>query len=90
MSEAKQGREFVTHELDEAIAVQSAIVKTSRRLAEVHPDPASRRLIKGMVGPYEQNLLELERLGTRRTPCSFPSCANNRTRRPPSSRSPAP
>jgi len=30
MWEAKQGREFVTHELDEAIAVQSAIVKTAR------------------------------------------------------------
>lgn len=63
MSEAKQGREFVTHELDEAIAVQSAIVKTARRLGEVHPDPASRRLIKGMVRPNEQNLRELERLG---------------------------
>jgi hypothetical protein len=63
MSEAKYGEEFITHEFDEAIAVQSMIVGSARKLAEVHPDPDAKRLIKGMVAADERQLRELRQLG---------------------------
>jgi hypothetical protein len=63
MSEAKQGREFIKHELDEAIAFQSVIVETGRSLGKSHPDPESRRLIKDMVTRDERQLRELQRIG---------------------------
>ncbi len=63
MSEAKYGREFVKHEFDEAISIQSVGVETARKLADAHPEPAARRLIKAMAGDDERQLRELERLG---------------------------
>jgi hypothetical protein len=63
MSEAKHGREFVKHELDEAISFQSLIVETARRLARSHPDAESRRLLKDMVRDDERQLHELQRAG---------------------------
>jgi hypothetical protein len=63
MSEAKFGREFVKHEFDEAISIQAVTVETARKLADAHPEPAARRLIKGMVRDDERQLRELERLG---------------------------
>jgi hypothetical protein len=63
MSEAKQGREFIKHELDEAIAFQSVIVETGRSLGRSHPDAESRRLIKEMVTRDERQLRELLRIG---------------------------
>lgn len=63
MSEAKQGREFIKHELDEAIAFQSVIVETGRSLGKSHPHAESRRLIKGMVASDERHLRELQRIG---------------------------
>lgn len=62
MSE-KSGREFVTHELDEAIAIQELVVETGRKLAQAHPQPDARRLIKRLVAEDERQLRELERLG---------------------------
>jgi hypothetical protein len=63
MSEAKFGREFIKHEFDEAISIQSVIVETGRKLATDHPEPAARRLIKAMASDDERQLRELERLG---------------------------
>lgn len=63
MSEAKYGDEFIKHELDEAISIQSVIVKTGTTLATKHPEAAARRLIKGMGRTDEQHLEELRRLG---------------------------
>jgi len=63
MSEAKQGREFVKHELDESIAFQTVIVDTARSLAKSHPHAESRRLIKAMVTTDEAHLRELKRAG---------------------------
>jgi hypothetical protein len=65
MSEAKFGREFIKHEFDEAISIQSVIVETGRKLAESHPESAARRLVKGMVRDDERQLHELEQLGKR-------------------------
>ena len=65
MSEAKYGREFVKHEFDEAISIQSVGVETARKLAEAHPEPGARSLIKAMAGDDERQLRELERLGKR-------------------------
>src|SRR5687767_11973162 len=42
MSEAKTGKEFITHELDEAIAVQRAIVKAEESLSREHPSGAAK------------------------------------------------
>jgi RNA polymerase-interacting CarD/CdnL/TRCF family regulator len=64
MSEAKYGRDFIKHELDEAISIQNVMVETARTLADAHPEPAARRLIKGMVRDDERQLRELEQLGT--------------------------
>ena len=63
MSEAKFGRDFIKHEFDEAISIQSAMVETARALADAHPEPAARRLIKGMVRDDERQLRQLEELG---------------------------
>jgi hypothetical protein len=63
MSEATYGREFIKHEFDEAISIQSVLVETARKLADAHPEPAARRLIKGMVRDDERQLRELEQLG---------------------------
>lgn len=64
MSEAKYGRAFIKHEFDEAISIQSVMLETARKLADAHPEPAARRLIKGMVRDDERQLRELEQLGS--------------------------
>ncbi|CAN5788625.1 hypothetical protein BH24CHL6_BH24CHL6_08390 [soil metagenome] len=63
VSEPKYGREFITHEFDEAIAVQQAIVDGERQLADVHPDAASRRAIKSALKQDERFLKDLQKLG---------------------------
>jgi hypothetical protein len=63
MSEAKYGDEFIKHEFDEAISIQSVIVQTGSTLAEKHPEAAARRLIKAMGRTDAQQLEELRRLG---------------------------
>jgi hypothetical protein len=63
MSEAKYGDEFIKHEFDEAISIQSVIVRTGGTLATKHPEAAARRLIKAMGRTDEQHLEELRRLG---------------------------
>lgn len=62
MSE-KSGREFITHEFDEAISIQKLVLETGKQLSESHPDSESRRLIKSQVQGDERNLRELQRLG---------------------------
>ena len=62
MSE-KSGREFITHEFDEAISIQKLVLETGKQLSESHPEAESRRLIKSQVQADERNLRELQRLG---------------------------
>jgi hypothetical protein len=63
MSGAKVGQEFVTHEFDEAIAIQAAIVAAERALGSSHPLPDARRAIKACAKEDRAALEELERLG---------------------------
>jgi hypothetical protein len=64
MGEAKVGDEFVTHEFDEAIAIQRQIVEAERALAESHPVSEVKRALKGFLRDDERFLMELESLGS--------------------------
>ena len=63
MSEAKTGREFITHELDEAIAVQRAIVKAEESLSREHPSASAKRALKDGLKADQGFLRQLETLG---------------------------
>jgi hypothetical protein len=63
MGEAKYGHEFVTHEFDEAIAIQQAIVDGADTLSTAHARPQSKRLIKTVLTEDTKLLKELKRLG---------------------------
>jgi hypothetical protein len=64
MGEAKVGGEFITHEFDEAIAIQRCIVDAEASLATKHPVPSARRAIKSSLAADEKYLRQLETLGT--------------------------
>jgi hypothetical protein len=63
VAEAKVGEEFITHELDEAIAIQRAIVEAEQQLSTEHPRPGAKRLIKDALKKDERFLEQLEQLG---------------------------
>jgi hypothetical protein len=63
MSEAKYGDEFITHEFDEAIAIQQAIVDGAEKLATAHSRTQSKALIKTALRDDTRFLKELRRLG---------------------------
>ncbi|MDF2736002.1 MAG: hypothetical protein K0S97_2626 [Chloroflexota bacterium] len=63
MGEAKYGSEFITHEFDEAIAIQQAIVDGAETLSTAHSRPDSKRLIKRVLREDTKFLSELRRLG---------------------------
>jgi hypothetical protein len=57
------GQEFVTHEFDEAIAIQQAIVAGSERLSREHPWAEARRLIQSSLRQNRSQLTELQKYG---------------------------
>lgn len=63
MGEAKYGEEFITHEFDEAIAIQQAIVDGASTLSTAHARTESKRLIKTALRDDTRFLTELKRLG---------------------------
>ena len=63
MSEAKTGEEFVKHELDEAIAVQQAIVSAEETLAASHPMPEAQAAIRTALRDDKSGLKDLRALG---------------------------
>ena len=63
MGEAKVGDEFITHELDEAIAVQRTIVEAEGQLAESHPFAEAKRVLASSLKEDRKYLAELEKLG---------------------------
>ena len=63
MGEAKVGQEFITHEFDEAIAIQRTIVEAEQQLSEVHPFPEAKTLIGKGLKEDQKFLKELETLG---------------------------
>jgi argininosuccinate lyase len=63
MGEAKVGEEFITHEFDEAIAVQRTIVAAEEQLSRSHPFPAAKTALKATLKDDRQYLTQLEKLG---------------------------
>jgi hypothetical protein len=66
MAEAKVGDEFITHEFDEAIAIQRAIVDAGTQLGQLHPHRPSRDAIAAAAQQDRAFLRTLERLGRER------------------------
>jgi hypothetical protein len=54
MAEAKVGDEFITHEFDEAIAIQRAIVDAEQALPKSHPHAGSKAAIKDCIATAER------------------------------------
>ena len=63
MSEAKVGDEFITHEFDEAIVVQQAIVEGATSLSTDHTRAETRRLIKRHLADEKAWLASLRAFG---------------------------
>jgi hypothetical protein len=63
MSESKVGSEFITHEFDEAIAVQRTIVEAEEQLSRSHPLAEAKGAIKASLKDDRQYLAQLEKLG---------------------------
>jgi hypothetical protein len=63
MGEAKVGEAFITHEYDEAIAVQQSIVDAEKALATSHPVGSSRAVIKTTMTDDVSFLSQLKALG---------------------------
>ncbi len=63
MGEAKTGEEFITHEYDEAIAVQVCIVEAETTLARSHPVASSKTAIKAALTEDMAFLSQLRTLG---------------------------
>ena len=63
MADSKSGDEFVTHEFDEAIAVQRGIVDAETKLAKSHPHAESKAAIAACLTDDKAFLKQLEQLG---------------------------
>jgi hypothetical protein len=63
MGEAKVGQEFITHEFDEAIAIQRTIVEAGEQLSRSHPFPEAKTAIKSGLKDDKLFLTQLEKLG---------------------------
>jgi hypothetical protein len=63
VAEAKVGEAFITHELDEAIAIQQSIVTAEQALSRDHPRPSAKRLIESALREDRQFLDQLQQLG---------------------------
>jgi hypothetical protein len=58
-----EGKAFIRHEFDEAIAVQRTIVQTEQQLAKSHPMTESKSLLKDAAAESQQWLTKLEASG---------------------------
>jgi hypothetical protein len=63
VAEAKVGNEFITHEFDEAIAIQRSIVAAEESLSRDHPRADAKRLLKQSLKQDQRLLKQLETLG---------------------------
>lgn len=63
MGEAKVGDEFVTHEFDEAIAIQRVIVDAERTLSTKHPVAAARNTLGSALAEDREFLKQLTTMG---------------------------
>lgn len=58
-----EGKEFITHEFDEAIAIQTTIVETGKQLAAKHPVPAVQRQLTAAGKVDQRHLDQLKKFG---------------------------
>ncbi len=63
MGEAKTGDAFITHEYDEAIAVQQCIVDAETKLSTKHPQSSAKSAIKTALTQDKAFLTKLRALG---------------------------
>ena len=63
MAQAKVGDEFVTHEFDEAIAIQRSIVEAEDALSKKHPIATAKREIENALVDDRRFLQQLENMG---------------------------
>ena len=63
MAQAKVGDEFVTHEFDEAIAIQRSIVEAEDALSKKHPIATAKREIENALVDDRRFLEQLENMG---------------------------
>jgi hypothetical protein len=63
VGEAKVGEAFITHELDEAIAIQLSIVRAEESLSRDHPRASAKRLINDALREDQRFLRQLRELG---------------------------
>ena len=63
MGEAKVGEEFITHEFDEAIAIQQCIVDAETKLSNKHPVASAKKAIKASLADDQTFLTQLKTLG---------------------------
>jgi hypothetical protein len=63
MGEAKVGGEFITHEYDEAIAVQQCIVEAEKTLSKSHPVASAKTAIEAALAEDTMFLTRLKALG---------------------------
>jgi hypothetical protein len=63
MGEAKVGDEFITHEFDEAIAIQQCIVDAEKTLSTKHPVSSAKTAIKASLAEDRTFLEQLQTLG---------------------------
>ena len=63
MGEAKTGEAFITHEFDEAIAIQQSIVTAEESLRTDHPRAEAKQIISAALKEDQRFLKELKRLG---------------------------
>lgn len=65
MSGAKTGQAFVTHEFDEAIAIQEVIVDAESKLSTTHPLSTAKTAIRASLTEDRKFLRQLQTLGKR-------------------------
>ena len=58
-----EGKEFITHEMDEGISVHQAIIAAEEKLADVHPLPEVQQALKRMLEVDTRQLETLKELG---------------------------
>jgi hypothetical protein len=63
MGEAKVGEDFITHEYDEAIAVQQAIVEAETTLSTKHPVGSTKTALRAALTEDKEFLTQLKALG---------------------------
>jgi hypothetical protein len=57
------GTEFIKHEFDEAIAIQTTIVESGKQLAQKHPVPEVKRQLTAAGKVDQRHLQQLQKFG---------------------------